>query len=119
MSNSSVDNCLIAGNQADSGGGGVFSDGGVVRNCTIVGNSTDLYGGGGVNADSGAVSIINCIVRDNIFGDVNAVGAQLSVLDNVLHVSYSNIAGGQAKVLLEGCYPGLAVRQHRYRPAVR
>ena len=41
-------------------------------------------------------------MRDNRFGGVDAIGAQLTALDSTLHVSYGDIAGGQAKVLLDG-----------------
>ncbi len=120
--NAIVTNCVISGNLAGAGGGGIYS--GTVIGCRISGNVTTINGGGGVAASivknsvlvanvakssfsgmgggAAAGSLTNCLVANNIAAD-NGGGCYGSTLINctvVGNVSYGDdgpVSGGAAK----------------------
>jgi hypothetical protein len=98
-------NCLIARNTTPRGGGGVASsypDASVtISNCTIWGNSGGSeWGGGGVLCRQASAVVTNSI----IWGNTSPKGPEISVEDptSTLTIAYSNVAGGQAGVNVEG-----------------
>ena len=107
-------NCVIAQNTGGWGGGGVGTSGGSfygvsfiqITNCTITGNSGAVdAGGGGVvsygrgSIGAGSITITNSIVCRN----TSAKGPEISLMGGEkISVSYSNVAGGQTRVNVEG-----------------
>jgi parallel beta-helix repeat protein len=88
-------NCLIAGNTANDGGGGILADGSgqlLVSNCTIVQNSNDTDPGGGVMVEWGHRAVLqNNIIWDNSC----ALGAQVGVSNCSTAFLYNDIEGGR------------------------
>lgn len=104
-SSATLNNCVIARNTAAQGGGGVcssYADAFVtISNCTIWGNSAGSEcGGGGVLCRNASATVTNSIV----WGNTSAKGREISVQDPAsnLTIAYSNIAGGQSGVSVEG-----------------
>ena len=98
-------NCLIARNTAALGGGGVacsYTDTSLtISNSTIWGNSGgSRWGGGGVLCRNASATVTNSI----IWGNTSPKGPEISVEDAVstLNITYSNVAGGQPGVSVEG-----------------
>jgi hypothetical protein len=107
--NSSVTmtHCVIVGNTADWGGGlATYSPGSTTAvinctNCTIWGNSASISAGG-VGCYQGGAS---ATVTNSIFwGNTAPKGDQSALTDgaSTLTVTYSNVAGGQDRVTIEG-----------------
>jgi hypothetical protein len=104
-SSATLNNCVIARNTAAQGGGGVcssYADAFVtISNCTIWGNSAGSEcGGGGVLCRNASVMVTNSVIWEN----TSAKGREISVEDaaSTLTISYSNVAGGQIGVNVEG-----------------
>ena len=99
-SSAALYNCRIVNNTAERSGGGlecVFSSM-TVSNCTIWGNSADGPGGG-VNCWQGSAEVTNSIVWANMAPQ----GREISVASGgVLSLTYSNVAGGQAGIRVQG-----------------
>ena len=101
-------NCLIFRNTAgiDWGGGGVICSypgaSLTIHNCTICGNSAGDWdwGGGGVLCRQASATITNSIICAN----TAPKGREISVQDaaSTLNITYSNVAGGQPGVSVEG-----------------
>jgi hypothetical protein len=102
--NATLNNCIFLGNYATIKGGAIFlnaSGTGIysfVNNSTILQNACgSLSGGGGISLPmllQGSVSASNCIIRDNINGNIEGNSGL-----GIYHISYCNIQGG---------YPGTA-----------
>ena len=110
-SRAEVTNCVITNNTAGSGGGGLgcaYESSLKIRNCTIWGNTTmgsyyPGFAGGGIGcfSDSSA-EITNSVV----WGNTSPTGDQIAATQgaSTLTVTYSNVAGGQAKAHIDsGC----------------
>ena len=99
--NTTITNCLIAGNVSLSHGGGIMYRGGdpPIVNCTIVGN-TAVEIGGGVFCESGVfLDFRNCI----FWANSAPFGAQMAVRrsTSTLAVAYCDVQGGRAGVFTE------------------
>lgn len=104
-SSATLTNCVIARNTVALGGGGVacsYPDASLtINNCTIWGNSGGAsYGGGGVLCRNASATVTNSI----IWGNTSPKGPEISVEDpsSTLTIVYSNVAGGQTGVSVEG-----------------
>ena len=105
-----IKNCIISGNSALGGAGGISLYGGgfiELVNCSIIGNKTEgiysdsgggLYCGGGPRYPATA-TLRNCILWDN-----QAPEGQSIYLGNwgVANVSYCDIEGGQSSIRVGG-----------------
>jgi len=98
-------NCVFEQNTGGWGGGGVGSSYQMesfieVSNCTITKNSGAAdAGGGGVLSAIGSTTITNSI----IYGNTSAKGPEISLVQGgKLSIAYSNVAGGQNRVNIEG-----------------
>jgi hypothetical protein len=97
-------NCLIARNTATSGCGGVacaWTDGSMtISNCSIWGNKAGQSSGGIAIWQGSTATVTNSI----IWGNEAPNGHEISVEDpgSTLTIAYSNLAGGQAEVPLQG-----------------
>jgi hypothetical protein len=97
-----LSNCIVTGNLAGEGGGGVF--GGTLYNCTL---SSNRSAGAGAGANSCTLS--NCTLVYNStagqFGPGNpGGGAANCILDNcVLSSNLAGIGGGAVNSVLRGC----------------
>ena len=91
--------CVFSSNCSDvEGGGGVHNHNGdsVFINCTITGNTADGSGGAVWCTGDAVFHVTNCIFFDN---DVY----EISLFDNnQVTVSYSDIEGGQQRILVYG-----------------
>jgi hypothetical protein len=105
QSNVTLTNCVIAGNDALSNGGGIncfLSSNLSVINCTMAGNGADSSGGGLYCQYGSTAQVKNSIIRANEASQ----GPQVSLPyfpDNpsTASISYSNVRGGQAGVFVE------------------
>ncbi len=104
--------CLFAGNRTDGRGGAVivssknasYSYGSpLIEGCTFVGNSAQLEGGALVLVNSQRATIANCV----LWNDSASSGAEIAMLaptiapaEMFVEVRYSDVAGGQAGVLV-------------------
>ncbi|MCP4711318.1 MAG: DUF5123 domain-containing protein, partial [Planctomycetes bacterium] len=106
VTNSSLVNCLISGNAADSGGG-IYAEGNspqtdpVFVNCTISGNKATGAGGGVMNSSMGTMpNFQNCIIWNNqSAGSTATSGASISnEFDAMPEFSFNIVAnsGGSA-----------------------
>ncbi len=102
-------NCAIADNHGDSRGGGVACEAAgttLIRSCSfaINGSTGGATGfGGGAYVGSGTLTITNTI----LYFDVTPAGPELAVVPlagaaPVMNVSWSDVEGGQAGVLVSG-----------------
>ncbi len=100
-----IENCLITGNFAGLDGGGIRTRVGIalMANCTVVGNEA-VNRGGGVSTianTSNESTFGNCVFWDN----AAPLGPQLAIGGGgtqTLTVSFSDVAGGQEDVYVEG-----------------
>jgi parallel beta-helix repeat protein len=105
----SISNCLIAGNFAERGGGGVFfnlSEGLTMSNCTIVGNGAGSCGGGIWVVSGWDVTVKDCI----LWGNSAEIGNQIALEhpdwsgESIVAVSYSDVGGGEDDIYVgTGC----------------
>ncbi|MBK7939885.1 MAG: hypothetical protein IPJ82_23620 [Lewinellaceae bacterium] len=61
----SLSNCLFLGNSANNGGGCLFNSAATVVNCSFSGNTATAAGGAVRRANSGTVTLANCILWGN------------------------------------------------------
>jgi hypothetical protein len=130
-SNSSIimTNCTIISNTTQDGGAGIglSSSSATLTNCIIAQNTGAKYGGGlGIEYEGSSTNINNCTIWGNSAGEGGGVGcfngASATVINSIFwsntagrgneifleqaptrfNVTYSNIAGGQAGVTVEG-----------------
>ena len=80
-----VDNCLVADNDMNSIGTGIYANNGKVLNCTVVRNS-GYYTTAGIYSSASAV-IRNCIIQDNVFKE----GAT-AVTTNLAYAAGANVS---------------------------
>jgi hypothetical protein len=73
-----VSNCIIAGNYADSGGGGANS--GTLVNCILSGNSVGAFQSGGGGATRGSV-LINCLLTQNFSASFGGAADECTLLN--------------------------------------
>jgi hypothetical protein len=66
-----------------------------MTNCTFSGNSADI-GGGMANFNNSSLTVTNCI----IWGNSAPNGPQLALDNSSLTISYSDLEGGQAEILI-------------------
>lgn len=98
-----LENCVIAGNRAAEKGGGIYSnpsDNNIdikYTNCTIINNTADVIGGGlclyGVCDDSR--DITNCIIWQNTAPDKPQIASSSNCRSTI---SYSDVEGGRSGV---------------------
>jgi len=96
-------NCTIVQNSAHRRCGGLGSGSNsptTVINCTIWGNSAGIGGGGLFWWRGASATVTNSIIR----GNTAAEGSEIHLEDapTVFSVTYSNVAGGQAGVGVDG-----------------
>jgi len=97
-------NCLIARNTGAWNGGAlgcVWSDSSMtISNCTIWGNKGGQSAGGVGCWHGSSVTVTNSIIREN----TAPIGREIEVRDfgSTLNIAYSNVAGGQNVVSVEG-----------------
>jgi hypothetical protein len=91
-----IENCVVAGNTADSGGGIRTAGHVLVRDCTVVDNHALETGGGIEHGSYVERPIENCVLWGNSAPD----GAQLSIRwsSAPVPVRYCDVQGGQAAV---------------------
>ena len=89
----SLQNCTLRGNRALNGlnGGGTFSS--ILRNCTVVGNYSSRVGGG-----SSGDELFNCIVYDNIGGNIDNNKAALFTCTHPGIAGIGNITNAPALI---------------------
>ncbi len=130
-SNSSITmtNCTIISNTAQDGGAGIgcSSSSATLTNCVIAQNTGARWGGGlGIEYEGSSTNINNCTIWGNSAGEGGGVGcfngASATVTNSIFwsntagrgneifleqaptefSVAYSNVAGGQAGVYIQG-----------------
>ena len=84
-----ISNNLIAGNQALTGGGLHLEGTASVQSCTIAGNTAESAGGG-VAGNTAAVAITNSI----LWGNTAPSGPEIALTASSLAVGHSDVAGG-------------------------
>ncbi|MFZ4397426.1 MAG: choice-of-anchor Q domain-containing protein, partial [Kiritimatiellia bacterium] len=99
MTGGTVSNCVIRGNTHGGHGGGVgiHASGGTVVGCQIYDNTTGDVGakpGGGVYASSAAVTIRNCLIRNNMVNSGDGGGVWGGTVENCTIVSNSAAGSG-------------------------
>jgi len=97
-------NCTIVQNSAERRCGGLGSGNNctmTVINCTIWGNSAGNSGGGLFGWQGASATVTNSIIR----GNTAATGSEIYLENAVTEfsITYSNVAGGQARVRVDGC----------------
>ncbi|MFC1636495.1 right-handed parallel beta-helix repeat-containing protein [Planctomycetota bacterium] len=103
--NSSVTmtHCAIVANMGPNWGGGVASyleAAATIRNCTIWGNSASINGGGLGCYNGASATVTNSILWRNTATTGNEI--YLEQAPTEFSVTYSNVAGGQTGVSVEG-----------------
>ncbi len=97
-------NCVIARNAAEIHGGGLSCDEAdsamTISNCTIWGNSAGQQGAGVVCFRGGSGTVANSIIWANTATTGNEI--YLEQAPTEFSVAYSNVAGGQAVISVEG-----------------
>jgi hypothetical protein len=92
-SSSSLVNCVIANNRAETSGGGIMNSGSLVgiENCTLVGNSAPI--GAGLYSESNGQTIIeNSIIAHSLVG--SAIECELGSSPEILCSNIFDNAGG-------------------------
>ena len=113
-----IDRCIVSGNEADFGGGICTYGAAALRNCTIVGNVALTGGGGVLNGCYTHATLTNCIVWDNTKSDVSQ-DTRFATLGS-LTVSYTCVGGGYEGKGNTGSDPlfvDVAARDFRLQPA--
>ncbi len=131
-SSPTITQCVITGNRATSNGGGIFCDNAdvTIDNCTIAGNRA--FNGGGIYGSVSSPAIRHCTVSGNqadngggirffglssdqptiensiLWGDEATTGPEIYMNSPggqpmILHVSYSDVQGGQAAAQALSC----------------
>jgi predicted outer membrane repeat protein len=97
--NPTIENCILEGNQAEAGGGGLSCGNGsvpTIRGCTFLRNSSP-NSGGGTNASSSG-EFIDCVFVDNVSfgggGGFSAFSAGMPTLTNCTFQKNSATTGG-------------------------
>lgn len=109
-------NCLIVGNVASNNGGGVSIGVGTMESCTVVSNTSAGTDGGGVRVHGSTTpTIINSIVRDNVY--LTAVPSNFGAGTPV--VSYSCLeftwVGAGGNIWVDPQFMGAATGDYRPR----
>jgi hypothetical protein len=110
LGSATLTNCVIARNTGAWGGGGVaasyeqaFIE---ITNCTITDNSgaVDAGGGGVLSYGVGPIGVGSITVTNSIVcGNTSDKGREISLMGGEkISVAYSNVAGGQNRVNVEG-----------------
>jgi hypothetical protein len=101
----SVANCVISGNSANAGGGGIYSEGFVggldglmITDSTISGNSTSGMGGG-IDNNSGKVTVVNSTLSGNTAQNGGAVYGLGSLIFTDSTISANSGLGSGALVV--------------------
>jgi hypothetical protein len=102
-----IQNCLFAGNEAISNGGGLLSDtfpcSVELVNCTFGHNAAGELGGAFFAGDEAEPGILNCIMWANTASE----GAQIAIYrEGITRVDYSDIEGGKEGILIHGHLEG-------------
>ncbi|MCF7912889.1 MAG: T9SS type A sorting domain-containing protein [Candidatus Cloacimonetes bacterium] len=98
-SSPSLENVTITGNSAGDDGGGIYcknASSPILENVTITGNSAGDYGGGIYCNHQVNLSLVNCILWNNLPHEVEIP----SIYDeNIATIAYSDIAGGEEGIV--------------------
>ena len=97
-------NCTIVENSAprDGGLGSAVNSPTIVINCTIWGNSADIRGGGLSCYDGTSATVTNSILWGNTAATGIGDEIYLEQAPTEFSITYSNVAGGQAGVYVQG-----------------
>jgi len=102
FSSVSIDNCIITGNIAQSGGGiRVWQGSADIIHCTVANNSAERGGGIDCGASRSTVTMSHCILWNNIANSGAQVMLRNSSEPSHFAISYSDVQGGQANVSVE------------------
>ncbi len=98
-SNTTIKNCVIEGNTAFNGGGGIYCAGSdpTFINCTINGNTT-VDVGGGIYCESSSPTFINCTINGNttvyVGGGIYCESSSPTFINCTINGNNANVDGG-------------------------